>query len=45
MGPGMGTLCTVGAGFVGRTMIQDDHGGLALSPEQAQIDQSGPHAA
>lgn len=41
----VGVLCTIGAGFFGWTMIQDDHVGIAFSPEQAQRDQAGQHLA
>lgn len=34
----VGVLCTVGAGFFGWTMIQDDHVGVALSPEQERLE-------
>jgi|SRR5438552_6433191 len=37
----VGVLCTVGAGVFGWTMIQNDHVGIELSPEQARMDQSG----
>jgi len=34
----IGVLLTVGAGFFGWTMIQNDHVGVALSPEQERIE-------
>jgi uncharacterized membrane protein len=33
-----GVVCTVAAGFFGWIMIQDDHVGVALSPEQARLE-------
>ena len=41
----VGVLCTVGAGFFGWTMIQDDHVGIALSPEQERLERSGQRMA
>jgi uncharacterized membrane protein len=35
----LGVLCTVGAGYFGWTMIQTDHVGVELSPEQERLDQ------
>ncbi len=35
----IGVLLTVGAGFFGWTMIQNDHVGVALSPEQERLEQ------
>jgi hypothetical protein len=32
----VGVLCTVGAGFFGWTLIQTDHVGVELSPEQTR---------
>ena len=37
----VGVLCTVAAGFFGWTMIQTDHVGIELSPEQARLEQAG----
>jgi uncharacterized membrane protein len=34
----LGVLCTVGAGYFGWTMIQTDHVGVELSPEQERLD-------
>jgi len=34
----VGVVCTVGAGFFGWTMIQDDHVGVALSPAQERLE-------
>jgi uncharacterized membrane protein len=41
----VGVLCTVAAGFFGWTMIQTDHVGIELSPEQARLEQAGRHRA
>lgn len=35
----IGVLCTVGAGYFGWTMIQTDHVGVALTPEQERLEQ------
>jgi len=35
----LGVLLTVGAGFYGWTMIQNDHVGVELSPEQERLEQ------
>lgn len=35
----LGVLLTVGAGFYGWTMIQTDHVGVELSPEQERLEQ------
>jgi uncharacterized membrane protein len=35
----LGVLCTVGAGYFGWTMIQTDHVGVELTPEQERLDQ------
>ena len=32
----VGVLCTVGAGFFGWTLIQTDHLGVELSPDQTR---------
>jgi uncharacterized membrane protein len=37
----VGVLCTVGAGFYGWTMIQDDHVGIAWGPEQERRERAG----
>jgi uncharacterized membrane protein len=37
----VGVGCTVAAGFFGWTMIQDDHVGVALSPEQERLEPTG----
>lgn len=37
----IGVVCTVGAGFFGWTMIQDDHVGVALSPAQERLEPGG----
>lgn len=34
----LGVLCTVGAGYFGWTMIQTDHVGVELTPEQERLD-------
>jgi hypothetical protein len=34
----LGVLCTVGAGYFGWTMIQTDHVGVQLTPEQERMD-------
>jgi uncharacterized membrane protein len=34
----LGVLCTVGAGYFGWTMIQTDHVGVQLTPEQERLD-------
>jgi uncharacterized membrane protein len=34
----LGVLCTVGAGYFGWTMIQTDHVGVALTPEQERLE-------
>lgn len=34
----IGVLLTVGAGYFGWTMIQNDHVGVALTPEQQQLE-------
>jgi uncharacterized membrane protein len=34
----LGVACTVGAGYFGWTMIQTDHVGVQLTPEQEQLD-------
>jgi len=36
----IGVLLTIGAGFFGWTMIQNDHVGVALSPEQERLEQT-----
>lgn len=36
--PLVGVVCTVVAGYYGWTMIQNDHVGVALSPEQARLE-------
>lgn len=41
----VGVLCTVAAGFFGWMMIQTDHVGIELGPEQARLDQSGRRMA
>ncbi len=33
-----GVLCTIGAGFFGWTMIQTDHVGIQLTPEQERLE-------
>jgi len=40
----VGVLLTVGAGFYGWTMIQNDHVGVELSPEQARLEQGAARA-
>jgi len=35
----LGVLCTVAAGYFGWTMIQNDHVGVALTPEQERLEQ------
>lgn len=37
----LGVLCTVGAGFFGWTMIQTDHVGIQLTPEQERLESTG----
>lgn len=37
----LGVLCTVGAGFFGWTMIQTDHVGIQLTPEQERLESAG----
>lgn len=39
----LGVLCTVGAGYFGWTMIQTDHVGVQLTPEQERME-SGARA-
>jgi uncharacterized membrane protein len=34
----LGVLCTVGAGYFGWTMIQTDHVGVKLTPEQERLE-------
>jgi uncharacterized membrane protein len=34
----LGVLCTVGAGYFGWTMIQTDHVGVELTPEQERLE-------
>jgi uncharacterized membrane protein len=36
----LGVLCTIGAGYFGWTMIQTDHVGVELSPEQERLDRN-----
>jgi uncharacterized membrane protein len=36
----IGVLCTIGAGYFGWTMIQTDHVGVELSPEQERLDRN-----
>lgn len=36
----IGVLCTVGAGYFGWTMIQTNHVGVQLSPEQERLDRN-----
>lgn len=36
-----GVIITVGAGFFGWTLIQDDHVGIRLTPEQARYEPAG----
>src|SRR4051794_26297984 len=40
----IGVLCTVGAGYFGWTMIQNDHVGVELTPEQQRLE-SGAQSA
>lgn len=35
----LGVLCTVGAGYFGWTMIQDDHVGVVMTPEQERLEE------
>lgn len=37
----LGVLCTVAAGFFGWTLIQTDHVGVELSPEQERLERGG----
>ncbi len=37
----VGLLCTLAAGYYGWTMIQTDHVGVQLTPEQARLEPSG----
>jgi uncharacterized membrane protein len=37
----IGVLLTVGAGYFGWTMIQTDHVGVALTPEQERLEERG----
>ncbi len=41
----VGVLITVGAGFFGWTMIQNDHVGVDLKPEQLRYEPQGARAA
>jgi hypothetical protein len=34
----VGVACTIAAGYFGWTMVQDDHVGVALSPEQERLE-------
>jgi uncharacterized membrane protein len=40
----LGVLCTVGAGYFGWTLIQTDHVGVELTPEQERLERSSPSA-
>jgi uncharacterized membrane protein len=37
----VGVLCTLAAGYFGWTMIQNDHVGVVLTPEQEKLERSG----
>jgi hypothetical protein len=37
----LSVLCTVGAGYFGWTMIQTDHVGVELTPEQERLERGG----
>lgn len=41
----LGVLCTVGAGFFGWTMIQNDHVGVELTPDQERLETSASRPA
>jgi len=41
----LGVVRTVGAGFCGWTMIQTDHGGIKLTPEQERLEPTRPGTA
>lgn len=41
----LGVVCTVGAGFFGWTMIQTDHVGIQLTPEQERLEPTRPGKA
>lgn len=41
----LGVACTIGAGFFGWMMVQDDHVGVDLAPEQARLERLGRRMA
>jgi uncharacterized membrane protein len=43
--PALGVACTIGAGFFGWMMVQDDHVGIELAPEQVQLEPPGRRTA